>query len=396
MIEDQELQALAAELKTKTEEVTKVGAEFVAKYEAGEKISAELKEQVDKALAEQGAMRGEIDELAQKMARRTTETSQAAMTPGQRFVNDENVKAFMAQGFKARGRVRADLDSITQNAAMVTSGLTGIVAPDRLPGLIALPQRRMTVRDLITPGRTGSNTVQYWQETGFTNNAGAVSEGTTKPTSSIAGELVTATVSTIAHIMIASKQVLDDVPQLTSHIDGRLRYGLAYEEEVELLLGDGSGTQLLGLVPQATAFSGGFQPELMQRIDTIRLALLQAELALFPSTGVVLNPTDWARIELTKDSQGRYIFAMPQNETTPRLWGRPVVATPAMTNTKFLAGSFQLGAQIFDREDATVEISTEDSDNFQKNLVTIRGEERLALAVYRPEAFIYGTFQATT
>jgi HK97 family phage major capsid protein len=266
----------------------------------------------------------------------------------------------------------------------------------RVAGIQALPERRMTVRDLITPGRTGQNSVQFWQETGFTNNADAVSEGTQKPTSTITGQLVTANVATIAHIMIASKQVLDDAPQLQSHIDGRLRYGLAYEEELELLLGDGSGTQLLGLVPQATAYSAEFQPELMQRIDYIRLAMLQSELALFPATGTVLNPIDWARIELTKDLEGRYIFAMPQNETTPRLWGRPVVSTPAMTATKFLTGAFKLGAQIFDREDANVEISTEDSDNFQKNLVTIRGEERLALTVYRPEAFTYGTFQATT
>jgi HK97 family phage major capsid protein len=63
-----------------------------------------------------------------------------------------------------------------------------------------------------------------------------------------------------------------------------------------------------------------------------------------------------------------------------------------MTVDRFLTGAFNLGAQIFDREDANVEISTEDSDNFRKNLVTIRAEERLALAVYRPESFVKGTF----
>jgi len=63
-----------------------------------------------------------------------------------------------------------------------------------------------------------------------------------------------------------------------------------------------------------------------------------------------------------------------------------------MTVDKFLTGAFKMGAQIFDREDANVEVSTEDSDNFRKNLVTIRAEERLGLAVYRPEAFIKGDF----
>src|SRR3546814_6282577 len=82
------------------------------------------------------------------------------------------------------------------------------------------------------------------------------------------------------------------------------------------------------------------------------------------------------------------------NDSQPRLWGRPVVETQAMTAGNFLTGAFRLSAQIFDRQDARVEVSTEDSDNFRKNLVTILAEERLALAVYRPEAFIRGGFAA--
>lgn len=395
----EDVAALSKQLGEVSEKVKNFGQEALAKSVAGEKLGADLKEQVDKALAEQGALRTQIEgldgrakEIEQAMAKRSRglDLPDAAKTPGQRFIEDAKVKEFLGQGFKARGRVRIDMASIT------TADMPGVVQADRVNTIQALPERRMTVRDLITPGRTNSNSVQFWQETGFTNNADAVSEGTTKPESTITGELVTANVSTIAHIMTASKQIMDDSPALQSHVDGRLRYGLAYEEELEILLGDGSGTQLLGIVPQATAFSAQFQPEFMQRIDYIRLALLQSELALFPASGMALNPIDWARIETTKDLEGRYIFAQPQALANPVLWGRPVVSTPAMTATKFLVGAFKLGAQIFDREDANVELSTEDGDNFKKNLVTLRAEERLALCVYRPEAFIYGTFQATT
>ena len=120
--------------------------------------------------------------------------------------------------------------------------------------------------------------------------------------------------------------------------------------------------------------------------------MLQATLAEYPATGHVMNPIDWARIELTKDADGRHIIGVPQGVASPTLWGLPVVATQAIAEDKFLTGAFRLGAQLFDRWQARVEIATENEDDFVKNLVTMLCEERLALAVYRPEAFIYGDF----
>jgi HK97 family phage major capsid protein len=119
--------------------------------------------------------------------------------------------------------------------------------------------------------------------------------------------------------------------------------------------------------------------------------MLQAALAEYPATGTVMHPSDWAFIDLMKDTTGRYIIGNPQGALSPTLWALPVVATPAMTIDKFLTGAFRLGAQLFDRWDARVEAGYV-NDDFTKNLVTILGEERLALAVYRPEAFIYGDF----
>ena len=101
------------------------------------------------------------------------------------------------------------------------------------------------------------------------------------------------------------------------------------------------------------------------------------------------TPIDWARIELTKDGQGKYIIGQPQGSITPTLWNLPVVQTQAIAEDKFLTGAFKMAAQVFDLWQARVEVGFE-NDDFTKNLVTILGEERLALAVYRPEAFIYG------
>src|SRR5690606_29707971 len=126
------------------------------------------------------------------------------------------------------------------------------------------------------------------------------------------------------HYAKASRQILDDAAQLRTYIDGRLRYGLAFKEEAQLLNGDGTGQNLLGIVPQATAYSAEFTPDSATAIDTMRLAMLQAALAEYPATGHVMHPTDWARIELTKDAGGQYIIGVPQGTASPTLWGLPV------------------------------------------------------------------------
>ncbi|RYE64054.1 MAG: phage major capsid protein, partial [Oxalobacteraceae bacterium] len=128
------------------------------------------------------------------------------------------------------------------------------------------------------------------------------------------------------------------------------------------------------------------------KIDILRLALLQASLAEYSADGIVLNPIDWADIELTKDGEQRYIFANVIQMAGPQLWGRPVVATQAMDQDEFLTGAFRMAAKIWDRMDTEVLISSEDRDNFIKNMLTVRAEKRLALAVKRRAALVTGDF----
>jgi HK97 family phage major capsid protein len=267
-----------------------------------------------------------------------------------------------------------------------------LIVPQRAD-LVTVPTRPLFVRDLLTPGTTTSNAIEYPVETSdpYATAASVVSEGAKKPQSNnVSFDLRSTPVRTIAHWMKASRQIMDDVSMLQSYIDGRLRFGLGYVEEQELLYGDGTGQHLHGIIPMATAYAPAFAPALPQAIDVLRLAALQATLALYPATGYVMHPTDWAKIELTKDTQGRYIVGDPQSQLSKRLWTLPVVDTQAIAVGHFLTGAFKLGAQIFDRLTAEVLISTETEDDFIRNMITIRGEERLALAVYRPQAFTYG------
>lgn len=356
-------------------------------------LSAETKLSVDKLLTTQGELQARLQAAEQKLV----EVEGKGSDEPNRVLSLGN---YVTQSEKFEGvdwNVTSKL-SIGINAAITSldTSAGSLIVPDRRPGIVGMPQRRLTIRDLIAPGRTGSNMIEYVKETGFTNNAAPVSENPTneKPESDIDFELVQSGVKTIAHLVRASKQILDDAAQLSSYIDARLRYGLQLKEEAQLLKGSGTGNNLNGIYTQATAYANpGVTVQNQTWIDQLRLALLQAELAEYYADGIVLSPIDWAAIELTKDTQNQYILANPFGLAMPMLWSRPVVATQSMDAGDFLVGAFQLGAQVYDREDANVVISTEDKDNFSKNMITIRAEERLALAVYRPEAFVKGEFE---
>lgn len=392
-IETKSAAELAAETKAAVEKavetVKAIADEALGKAKAGEALTGGMKEQIDEAMTTANGLKASFAELEQKLARGVGGGGDRATTAGQRFTESEDFKAFAGEN-RPRGRVIVDVKDISSLTTDAAGSVGTMIEPDRSPATVMLPQRRMTIRALLASGQTSSNSIEYDKEKGFTNNAAPVAEGALKPQSEIQFEDATAPVRTIAHWMRASVQVLADAPALRSIIDQRLRYGLAYVEEQQLLNGSGVGQNISGLVTEATAYSAAFVPASATAIDTLRLAALQVTLAEYGATGFVLNPIDWARIELTKDTQGRYIVGNPQGMMSPSLWGLPVVATQAMTVDKFLTGAFNMGAQIFDRQNATVEVSTEDQDNFVKNKVTIRAEERLALAIYRPEAFVYG------
>ncbi|HBV8971119.1 TPA: phage major capsid protein [Klebsiella oxytoca] len=390
------LKKVTASIEEATGKFNAKAEEALTEAKKNGKLSAETKDTVDKMASELNALKeaektlkAALGDLEQHVAQMPlANAKQVVESVGQQVISAEALKTFAAS-VAASQRI-----SIPVKAALLTANVPGnIVAPDRLPGIDTAPKQRLFIRDLIAPGTTASNTIYWVQQTGFTNNAAAVAENTTKPYSNIEFAEKITPVRTIAHLFKASKQILDDFSQLQSQVDAEMRFGLKYVEEQEILFGDGTGAHLEGIIPQASAFAAAFQVENQNGIDDLRLAMLQAQLARFPASGHVLHFIDWAKIELTKDTLGRYILANPAALTGPTLWGLPVVATEATAfQGKFLTGAFSAGAQIFDREETNVVISTENADDFEKNMITIRCEERLALAVKRPEAFVYGSF----
>ncbi|QHD93200.1 phage major capsid protein [Proteus terrae subsp. cibarius] len=390
-------------LKNLSAKIEEANGKFNAKAEEALKevqkvgsLSTETKAAVDKMATELNALResektlkASLGELEQHVAQMPLNNAvQVAKTIGQQVISADVLKEINSS-IQSSKRI-----SIPVQAALISTGVAeGVVEPQRLPGIDVAPKQRLFIRDLIAPGKTTSPAIFWVQQTGFTNKASVVPENTAKPYSDIEFATKITPVTTIAHMFKASKQILDDFAQLQSLVDAEMRYGLKFVEEQEILFGDGSGAHLHGIIPQASKYKPEFSVEKQSGIDDLRLAMLQAQLARLPATGHVLHFIDWAKIELTKDSLGRYILANPSALIGPTLWGLPVVATESTAfKGKFLTGAFNAGAQLFDREETNVVISTENTDDFEKNMISIRCEERLALAVKRPEAFVYGDF----
>ncbi len=387
---------LGASLASIKEQVGNLATDFTSKLAANGEVSAELKEKTDKALSELGDVTTRLSDMEKRAAREKENGEEEQKSLGDMVVEAAKAKEFNG-AIRGAVRVQAERAALTTADGTVGAGRsagTSLIPGQRVPGIIAPPNRRMTIRDLLMPGQTSSNNIEYVKETGYTNNAAPVAETTAKPYSDLTFNMANAPVRTIAHLFKASRQILDDAVGLRSYIDGRARYGLQFKEEAQLLKGDGTGQNILGVQPQATAFAPAFVPQDATPIDRLRLAILQVVLAEYPATGFVLNPVDWAAIELTKDNEGRYIIANPQGGIQPTLWNLPVVETQSQTLGTFLTGAFSMAAQIFDRMEIEVLLSTENVDDFEKNMVSIRAEERLGLAVYRPEAFVTGAVSA--
>lgn len=301
------------------------------------------------------------------------------------------------KGGRVRGSAHVEMAAITSGNTTVGTGRsqgTSLVPAHRVDGIVTPAQRMMTIRDLIAPGTTISNSIEHVVETGFTNNAAPVAETTQKPYSDLTFDLVSRPVRTIAHLFKISKQMLDDADGLVSYLDLRGTTGLKLKEENQLLFGDGTGQNILGLIPQATVFDDTLRNTGDTRVDTLRRAIQQVRRAEYRASGIIMNPDDLADLELTKDAGGNYIIVDPIEGGQGRVWRLPIVDTTAMPSGQFLVGAFETAAQIFDRQQVTFELSTENADDFEKNMATARIEERLALAVYRPESIVSGTFEA--
>jgi HK97 family phage major capsid protein len=284
-------------------------------------------------------------------------------------------------------------------------GGIGTVIPQYQPGIVPTLFRRLTVSDLLPQGTTSSPSIIYVQETAVTNSAASVAEGAAKPQSDITTAQVTEVVRKIATTAKISDEMVNDAGYIQSYVNGRLVLFVQLAEEDQLLNGNGTPPNLRGILNRsgltaAQALAADSRPDaIFKEVTKIRTG------AFLDPDAVVMHPTDWQSIRLAKDGNQQYYGGGPfgyasygspnqiAGDTSnlsaggDTLWGLRVVVTPAIAQGTALVGAFQLSAQVYRREGIRVEATNSNEDDFLKNLIAIRVEERLGLAVYRPAGF---------
>ena len=296
----------------------------------------------------------------------------------------------------SQSKVRFELNPTLKNTIIgdATIGGVEVVRPDRLVNVIPGPFRILLLEKYLNAADTVSNAIEYTREIAFTNNAAETPEGAIKPQTDITFALVNQPVSTVAHWIKISRQLSKDAPALVAYVNTRMRYGVDKRVEDQLVAGNGVGSNIWGLLKTGNYVDQGYTAATLGTVNPvfklIRRVMADLAVANYPADIVIMNPSDWADAELTVSTLGTYIIGQPQANAQPMLWGLRVIPTNAMPIGQFIVMS-SLAATIYNREGVIIEMSESDVDNFTKNLITIRAERRLMLAVEIPAAIRGGS-----
>lgn len=337
---------------------------------------------------------------------------------GQEFVDSAEFKELLSSGalnsegakFKTRPiGLKATTDILSGNTAGANGNGPGsaLITPQYLPGILPLPQRPLTIRDLFSQATTTSDVISYAYQSSFDNGAAAVGEAASdgnptgaKPQSSIGWLRTTSPVETIATWMAATRKQLSDAGQVRSLIDNQGRLMIQLEEEDQLLNGDGTAPNLSGLLDRSGLQTLDLSTATSERanLDGVRTSkrLVRTGPARAVADAVIVNPVDSEEFDLMVDNEGRYRAGDPfgvagPTGDAPPIWRLRRVESEAVDEGTAIVGAFRQGGTVFEREGLVTYTSDSHSDFFIRNLIAILFEERLGLAIFFPSAFVVVT-----
>jgi hypothetical protein len=314
------------------------------------------------------------------------ETSQPLLASNSEFVTWIKSNPGRKSFFKAELPLQLGRKAVTP-----ISGLTTVT---QYPLLLGPQQPRLRLISLIPSVPITTGAAIWTREKTFTPGAAVVPETTLKPPTTIVFESITSTVQTIASILKVSVQALNDQLELTGWLDMRLNYAVQLELETLLLTAPAPN----GILASGTPPDPAFTPTApATQLDVLAGAIAQLESNGYQVDAIVLSAADAFKMRLLKSTMGTYLWADPDAAVaSSTLWNTPVIISPKMPAGQFAVGGFGESCLYFDRQNAVVEISFENEDDFVRNLATMRCECRGVLSIPTPQGLVVGTFTGTT
>lgn len=365
----------------------------VAKYEGQVKESGKASEDAKQAVQvlsdEFKAKIAEINASLIDIAQAGTNAPAGGEKPksaAEEFVASDEFKQFAAGGRSARARIEVKNTVLADNTTTTWF--------DQIPGVVPGAFLPLNVYRSLPQYRTSTDTVTLMREASFTNNARGQTEGQEKAQSAITFNKYNVPVETIAHWLKVSKQLIADAPAVVSYIENRLRFGVEAKVDDQLMNGDGTSPNLMGLLDTGnyTVYTPASGDNL---IDAINKAKYQLWAIGYVADTVYVNPADWGAMEIAREGAGtgQYLYGAPGTISGVNPFGIRVVITPRIAAGTFLVGQVSVAASVWNRSGATIEMGYEDND-FTSNLVTILAEVRLGLGIPVPAAMLGGEFTA--
>ena len=324
------------------------------------------------------------------------------LSPGEQFV-----RAMKADDGRMEVRAMSEADGVEVRNLLTSSTSSpgaGLFAPVGTPQLYVPPRRRrLFVRDLLNVVGTNLGSVPYIREyNAATNETGAtaVAEASAKPEVTMEFERDDAPIRKIAAWVQATEEILEDAPTVRGYIDGRLGYMLMLREEAQVIgvgAGGGNAPNIKGILD----FTSSIQTASGELYDGVASSIGKIENVDGDADGVVVNPVDfWAAVSDRHSTfydgaafgiaAGNSPFSNPQ----PTAWGIPVVRSRSVASGTALVGSWGMGATLFERAGVTIRTTDSHASLFVSNTWIILGEERVGLAVHRPDFFVKLTVSA--
>lgn len=318
-------------------------------------------------------------------------------------VLDDTGRPVEGQQIRSQGghQVRALIGSATAPGSALLA--------DVYPEIYRARDRALVMRDVLINAETTSDTITIMRENVFTNNAAEVAEATAvdgtgltggvKPESGITFTEESFPVRWIGHWMPITRQMLDDLSFMRTYVEERLTFGIARREDTQFLVGNGTAPNLRGILNTTgiqTADGAYFTANPVQNPGTamenfnriLRAKRLVRDTAGAQASFVVLNPADYEEFQTIADANDRYYGPGPFSAgLIPTLWGLPVVESEGITAGTSLVGDGTMAA-VVDRMEARIYTTDSHADYFIRNIFVILAEERVALPVFRPSAFV--------